>query len=217
MTQPDTTYAGRTKYTEDRSRKYQKRPPGKHAAEIRLLDRAFTLIPKEHRVLDAPCGGGRVSVHLAQNGYNMAAADLSESMVTIAREAMANNKLNVKVERQDIEKLTYPDRTFDTIVSFRLFHHFPTPDIRRRVVRELCRVAGKNVVLSYFSPLSFTSAKNKLRQTLGGAPLKKYATPLSEIEGYFAECGFRLVRDFAQLPLVHTLHVAVFARSEGSR
>ena len=37
-------------------------------------------------------------------------------------------------------------------MSFRLFHHFPTVEIRRRVVQELCRIAGKNVVLSYFHP-----------------------------------------------------------------
>ncbi len=206
------TYTGRTKYTEERSRKYQKRPKGKHAAEMKLLDKAFALIPTEHRVLDAPCGGGRVTVHLAHKGFTMTAADLSESMVTITRETVAKNKLDVKVERQDIEQLTFPDGAFDTIVSYRLFHHFPNAEIRRRVVRELCRVAAKNVVLSYFSPLSFTSAKNKLREKLGGKQAKKFTTPLSEVKGYFAECGFRLVKDFAQTPLVHTLHAAVFER-----
>src|ERR1044071_4419326 len=100
MTGKSTTYDGRVKYTEERSRKYQQRKSGKHAAEMRLLERAFALIPKTHRVLDAPCGGGRVSIHLAGLGYQMSAADLSEAMVKIARENFASNGLTETVEQQ---------------------------------------------------------------------------------------------------------------------
>ncbi|MBI3853518.1 MAG: class I SAM-dependent methyltransferase [Verrucomicrobia bacterium] len=213
MSGKEAAYAGRIKYSEERSRKYQQRKSGKHASEMRLLERAFALIPKTHRVLDAPCGGARVSIHLAGLGYQMSAADLSEAMVKIARENFTQNGLPGPVEQQDIEKLTYPDRHFDTIVSFRLFHHFPNGDIRRRVVNELCRVAGQNVVLSYFSPVSITSVRNKLAASIGGKKSKKYPTLLSEVESYFKANGFRLVKDFAQLPLVHTLHVAVFERA----
>jgi 2-polyprenyl-3-methyl-5-hydroxy-6-metoxy-1,4-benzoquinol methylase len=217
MTEKNAAYAGRVKYTEDRSRKYQQRKSGKNSAEMRLLERAFALIPKTHRVLDAPCGGGRVSIHLAGMGYQVSAADLSEAMIKIAREKFAQNGLNATVEQQDVEKFTYPDRQFDTIVSFRLFHHFPAADIRRRVTNELCRVAGKNVVLSYFSPVSFTSMRNKMVAAIGGKKSQKYSTPLSEVKGYFKANGFRLVKDFAQLPIVHTLHVAVFERAGKSK
>lgn len=206
----ETTYAGRTKYTPDRARKYQIRPSAKHAAEMKLLDRAFKLIPKEYRVLDAPCGGGRVSVHLASRGYRMSAADLSTSMVEVARETMTTNQLTVTVEQQDVEKFTYPDRHFDAVISFRLFHHFPNADIRQRVVKELCRIAGKNVVLSYFHP-ALSTLRRKLKERKTGS--KKYVTTLKEVEGYFNAAGFRLVKDFAQLPVIHTLHVAVFERS----
>ena len=58
MTQQSVAYSGRVKYDEERSRKYQQRRPAKHAAEMRLIDRAFALVPKTLHVLDAPCGGG---------------------------------------------------------------------------------------------------------------------------------------------------------------
>jgi 2-polyprenyl-3-methyl-5-hydroxy-6-metoxy-1,4-benzoquinol methylase len=212
MTETNPAYSGRVKYTEDRSRKYQKRKPTKHTAEMRLLEKAFALIPKDHKVLDAPCGGGRVTLHLAQLGYPVSSADLSDAMIKITRENVEKAGLPVTVEKQDVEKFTYPDRRFDTVVSFRLFHHFPNTDIRRRVAKELCRIADKYVVLSYFSPASFTSMRNKVVAKLTGKESKKYSTPLREVEGYFKEGGFRLVQDFAQTPLLHTLHVAVFAR-----
>ena len=217
MAQPEAAYRGRVKYTESSAKQYQVRKEGKNRAEMRLIDRAFALIPKTHRVLDVPCGGGRVTVHLARKGYQLSSGDLSESMLAIARENVARHGLQCPVERQDIEKLTYADQAFDTVVSFRLFHHFPNPEIRQRAVTELSRVARQYVALSYFSPASVTSVKKKLRAAMGGRRSDKHTTPLSEVCGYFETAGFRLVKDFAQLRLIHTLHLAVFERAKTSK
>lgn len=92
------------------------------------------------------------------------------------------------VERQDTEALAHGDRAFDTIISFRLFHHFPNPDIRRRAVRR------------------------KLQAALGGKKSSKHSTPLSEVRGDFEDAGFDLVKDFAEMPVIHRLHLAVFKR-----
>jgi ubiquinone/menaquinone biosynthesis C-methylase UbiE len=207
-TEQPVAYRGRVKYDDAQSRKYQCRKPHKHHAEMRLIDRAFALVPKTHSVLDTPCGGGRVLLHLAQKGYTVSGADLSESMLAIARENASQAGVSCTVERQDLEKLSYPNGRFDTVVCFRLFHHFPNPEIRERVVGELCRVAAKSVALSYFSPYSVQS----LRRKLSGTDRDRFATPLVEVESYFRKAGFRLVKDFAQLPVLHTLHLAVFER-----
>ena len=120
MNKQPVAYRGRIKYDEKTARQYQARPPAKHRAEMGLVDRAFALIPKAHRVLDVPCGGGRVTVHLARQGYVVWSADLSEAMLAIARENLTRHGLECPVERQDVEKLTYAPRSFDTVISFRL-------------------------------------------------------------------------------------------------
>lgn len=206
-------YQGRVKYTPEKARAYQVRAEGKERSELRLVERAFQVVPRG-RVLDAPCGGGRASLLLAGLGYEMTAADLSEPMIEITREKVAKAGLKIPVEHQDLEHLTYADRHFDSILSFRLFHHFPDAEIRQRVVRELCRVAKNHVVLSYFSPYSFTSLKRKLRASRGGRKSQKHATSLSEVTMYFDACGFELVRDFGRLNWIHTLHIAVFRRKK---
>jgi ubiquinone/menaquinone biosynthesis C-methylase UbiE len=138
-------------------------------------------------------------------------------MLAIARDHLKQAGCSSPVERQDLEKLSYPDAHFDTIICFRLFHHFPTPDIRQRVIGELCRVARRNVVLSYFSPWSVTSIKRGWRKAYGGKASEKHATSLAEIKRYFERAGYEFIRDFAQLPLVHTLHVAVFGRGSEAK
>ncbi len=204
-------YLGRVKYTPEKARAYQNFKPGKLRAELRLVERAFGIVPKG-RVLDAPCGGGRVTLMLADKGYSMTAGDLSESMIEITRENIAARGLDIPVQQADVERLTFGDRSFDSVISFRLFHHFPTPEVRARVVKELCRVANQHVAISYFSPLSFTSMKRRLRAARGGRQSQKFSTPLKEVRGYFEACGFELVKDFARLNYIHTLHMAVFRR-----
>ena len=209
-------YRARVKYTEQKARRYQTRREAKHRAELRLVERAFRRIPRG-RVLDAPCGGGRISLLLARKGYEMTGADLSEPMLAIARENIQKAGLPIAVEHQDVEQFRYANRTFDSVICFRLFHHLPTAEIRGRVVRELCRVAARFVALSFFSPYSVTSTKRRLRTALGLGKLRHHQTPLREVRGYFQSAGFHLVKDFAQFPPWHTLHLAVFERNEASK
>jgi len=211
MSETEPAYRGRIKYTPEKARAYQEFKPGKMRAELRLVERAFSVIPRG-RVLDTPCGGGRVTLMLAKKGYDMTAADLSDAMIEITSENVASAGLNIPVVQQDIEKLTFKDRQFDSVVSFRLFHHFPNSEIRERVVREICRVADKYVALSYFSPKSFTSWRRAQRAAKGGRVSQKHSTSLEEVSSYFERCGFEFVKDFARLNLIHTLHIAVFRR-----
>ena len=210
------TYQGRVKYSESKARSYQLVKERKNRAELDLVTRAFRLIPNGS-VLDAPCGGGRVSLLLAGKGYQMRSADLSEAMRGIARNNFAKAGLGIPVDTEDVESLSYPDGNFDAVICFRLFHHFPDPATRQRVVSELGRVARHHVALSYFSPYSVTSLQRRWRAARGGRKSQKYSTPLSEVEAYFDQAGFRLVRDFARLPLIHTLHLAVFQRTNSRR
>lgn len=201
------------KYDTQGALRYQQRKASKHRAEMRLIDRALRLIPPSHHVLDVPCGGGRVALHLARRGHRVTAADLSEPMLGIAREALRREGFESPVNLQDVEQLTYPDRAFDTAICFRLFHHFPDPENRGRAVRELCRVADRFVALSYFSPLSPTSLRRILRARMSGRPMDPFPTSLREVKHYFAMAGFQLVKDLAQTPLLHSLHLAVFERA----
>jgi 2-polyprenyl-3-methyl-5-hydroxy-6-metoxy-1,4-benzoquinol methylase len=205
-------YRGKSKYDASTALAYKDRPAKQQSAEMALLDRVFALVPKNRRVLDLPCGGGRVSVHLARQGYQMSCADHSVAMLQITRQSLAENGLDCPVEQQDVEQLTYTDAQFDTIVCFRLFHHFPTPSIRRKAVSELCRVAGSQVVISYSSPYSASSVARRLRVLFGGRKSQKFTTTLGEVEAYFRRQGFRLVQDYARSPFFHTLHLALFER-----
>lgn len=201
----------RTKYTPDAARRYQFHTERKDRAESRLVERAFEHVPLG-TVLDIPCGGGRMSLLLAHKGYTVTAADLSEPMRDITRENARAANLPIEVIKGDVEQMEWNKQSFDTVFSFRLFHHFPNREFRARVVGQLCRVARARVVISYFSPWAGTSVKRAIQGKWFGYKHKKFATSLAELESYFRPHGFRLRRDFARMPLLHTLHLAVFEK-----
>lgn len=208
----DSGYRNRIKTSAEKGEKYKRRKQHKHAAELALVERAFAIIPQSGSVLDIPCGAGRMTVLLARKGYDCTGAEVADTMVSITREVIASEGLSCPIDKQDIEAMGYPNGHFGTILCFRLFHHFPNPNVRRRVVTELCRVAKDYVAISYLSTFAITSIKRRIRVALGGKKSVQHATSLSEVEGYFREQGFELVKDFAQMPFIHTLHLAVFRR-----
>lgn len=208
-------YRGKYKYDEATAAAYQKVNPGKHEAEMNLVDAALAYLPWHCRLLDVPCGGGRVAIHAARQGFVVTAADISDAMLGITRKNVAAGRLDIAVDKQDVESLGYTDRAFDASICFRLFHHFPTTELRRRAVDELCRVSGHAVMISYLSDRSVTSIKRRLRSRLFGRKSQKFDCSLDELSGYFAGSGFRLVRDFARCPVVHSLHLALFERMPG--
>jgi 2-polyprenyl-3-methyl-5-hydroxy-6-metoxy-1,4-benzoquinol methylase len=110
--------------------------PGKHSAETCLIDRIFAQIPVG-TLLDIPCGKGRFSIHLAQKGYAVSAADYSEPMLELTREAARAAGLSLPIFKADVETLELADRQFETVLCFRLFHHFPEMLIRQRVAAEI--------------------------------------------------------------------------------
>jgi SAM-dependent methyltransferase len=200
----------KTKYDAAHASAYR---PGKHVAETALIDRVFDQIPVG-TVLDIPCGNGRFSVHLAKKGYRVTAADYSEAMLELAHEAARTNGLVFPIIQNDVENLDFADQAFETVLCFRLFHHFPEAATRQRVVSEICRVAERYVALSWFSPCSISSLKRSLAERCLGKAKKKHSVSLTEINACFAAQGFGFVRDFPLLNIIHTLHIALYRRHD---
>lgn len=111
------------------------------------------------------------------------------------------------------KKIPFENNTFDVVLCFRYFHHLQTNEAKARVIEELCRVSNSYVLISYLSPISITSIKRRARVFLGGRRSNQETTRLNEIENYFKRFDYELVKDFAQFPFFHTLHLAIFKRN----
>lgn len=208
----DKSYLARIKSDAHAAESYLHRKPGKHRGEMAMIAEAFAGLEQVQKVLDAPCGVGRATIWFASQGYNATGIDLGDAALQVAGKQLAAAGFQGKIEKQNIFKMTYLDKSFDAVLCFRLIHHFPELAMRNELIQELSRVSARYVVLSYISPCSFTSLRRKLRNKLSGTPIKQYPSTLAEIEPAFAKAGFKLHKQVARNPFLHSLQMAVFKR-----
>jgi 2-polyprenyl-3-methyl-5-hydroxy-6-metoxy-1,4-benzoquinol methylase len=95
------------------------------AAIAALLD-----LPAGGRVLDAPCGAGRIAVRLAERGLAVTGVDISAPELEVARAAAVERGVEVRFEQGDVREL--PEAEFDALVcwgnSFGYMPHEATLD-----------------------------------------------------------------------------------------
>ncbi|MEO8744191.1 MAG: methyltransferase domain-containing protein [Candidatus Dormibacter sp.] len=95
------------------------------------------------RVLDLACGPGTLSVRLARlvlPGGELVGVDLAPGMLDLARAAGAPN---ARFEVMDIERLLFPDATFDAAACGHGLHFVPQLDVALREARRVLRPGGR--------------------------------------------------------------------------
>jgi ubiquinone/menaquinone biosynthesis C-methylase UbiE len=140
-----------------------------HRREMAIVAAALGDAGAGGRVLDCPCGAGRLVPTILRSADRVVAVDLSEAMVREAREALAPLVEAGRVEFAvaSADALPFPDGSFDAAVCHRLLHHLRTPEARGAVLRELARVARRGVVAS-FADASTAKARRQKRRGRDG-------------------------------------------------
>ena len=90
-------------------------------------------------ILDAGCGGGLMSLRLAQGGYRVEGVDVSDSGVRYAKNKIAALKMNgsITIRKASVTELPYPDLMFDAVVCGEVLEHVKN-DIQ--AIRQIFRV-----------------------------------------------------------------------------
>ena len=144
------------------------------------------------RILDLPCGTGRLSRLLYENGHNVVAADISLSMINVAR---GKTGMDSKVEFVvcDAEKLPFSDGVFDCVVSLRFMGFLP-PQIRLKVLGEMSRVTTNWLILFHHNPSSLKGIFRRIKDRLRGKVQEWYTIKPSDLEGELKAAGLSLAR-----------------------
>ena len=85
-------------------------------AEMGFIQRALGL-PTRSRVLDVPCGGGRLSLELASFGYRVTGIDQSPQLLQSAGTSASARSLTVDWQQRDMRDLPW-DGEFDGAICF---------------------------------------------------------------------------------------------------
>jgi ubiquinone/menaquinone biosynthesis C-methylase UbiE len=162
------------------------------ATNERLIDVFVRLsgLPAGARVIDLGCGSGVFTNLLRRRGYQCVGVDLSPNLIAIARA----NFSGIEFRTGDIERLPFPDDSFDGVLLSGVLHHLPERSRCAAEVFRILRPGGKFVAFDpnrinpfmylyrdrpspFYSPVGVTENE---RPVLG-----------QEIAATFRDAGFR--------------------------
>jgi SAM-dependent methyltransferase len=169
------------------------------------------------RILEAGCGTGLILQRLAGRARHAVGLDLSAGMLGGAL------RRNLSVVQGSVDELPFADRSFDTVMSFKVLAHVPTivP-----AIRELARVTrpGGHLLLEFYNRYSLRTLIKVLKQPsrIGGrfndedvftrfdslGDIRGYLPPGLRVVGWR---GVRVLTPFAQAHKIPGLRRALAA------
>jgi SAM-dependent methyltransferase len=114
-------------------------PRGRTCADARYIKRLLR-VRRGQRVLDIPCGMGRLTIPLARMGLRMTGVDLSSSYIRTAKQAAKRARVRMEFVCNDMRGIDYQnsfDAAFNWFGSFGYFSDGDNLDFTRRVFRAL--------------------------------------------------------------------------------
>lgn len=164
-------------------------------------------LPRGSRVLDVGGGHAQLVPMLVEAGFAVTVLGSDPSCSARLRPWLDSGVC--RFDAGDLLALPYPDRAFDAVLSFRLLPHaadWPS------LVSELCRVAGRHVVVDYPSRRSVNVLADRLFVLKKGVegdtrPFTLFDPP--GIAAAFAREGFRIAGERGQFFWPMALHRAI--------
>jgi demethylmenaquinone methyltransferase/2-methoxy-6-polyprenyl-1,4-benzoquinol methylase/phosphoethanolamine N-methyltransferase len=109
--------------------------------DIRKKTIALAQLKPGESVLDVGCGTGALTREAKKQvgAGRVIGIDASPEMITSARQKAANAHLDIDFRLEPIERLPFPDASFDVVLSSFMIHHLPG-DLKRQGLLEVRRV-----------------------------------------------------------------------------
>lgn len=169
--------------------------------EKNSIIKALAHIRPGSRVLDLPCGTGRVAIVLLEKGYEVTCGDSSEAMLRFAKYNIENfreggqaRENEVDFQLCDIMSTPFEDNTFDGIICNRLFHHFTESPTRRSALAELARISRGPIIISFFNSFAldakYTRFANFIRRRKA---TDRIPIPMETFTSEIAGAGLRVI------------------------
>ncbi len=189
-----------------------------HWREERIIRRLLSLLDMPHGeeklCLDAPCGYGRFSRLLLQQGFQLVSSDLSLAMVERARQKAFFSIYPIGIVSNIKIGLPFAEETFSVVFCLRFFHHLHQPEERKAVRREFHRVCRSAVIVSFYCSPFIHRVQRKLRQWWRPSPTKIAMISASTFCQEAEEAGFQVKKLVPLWRGIHAQNLALLIKKD---
>lgn len=160
------------------------------AKALRQLTLEQAQVRSGEAVLDVGCGTGDLTLLAKQrvgSSGRVCGIDAGLEMIAVARRKAAKARVEIDFRIEPIEALTFPDQSFDIVLSSLMMHHLPD-DLKPRALAELRRVlkpGGRLLIADFKRPT------NHLGKGLLGLMMHGHVREgAQDLPALLAEAGF---------------------------
>lgn len=188
-----------------------------HGRETRILQKMLRRIRRErdndsHQVLDLPCGYGRFSQLLQEEGFSHVDSDLSFHMVERASEKHARPGKIPGVVADAKQGLPFQRDAFFLLFSMRFFHHLHEKEDREAILKEFSRVTSDWVILSFYKRNLLHVLQRKLRRRIMKKKTRIKMVSPKEFYQEIKDAGLNIIKVIPLFRGIHAHHIALLKK-----
>ena len=165
-----------------------------HEREAAVVRKILKSLGKCETVLDLPCGAGRFLESLSAPDRLVVEADVSDSMLALARKRGAVLGAAATFVQADAARLDFAANAFDAVFCNRLLHHLESASERLCILREFQRVTARHLIISFFDYRRFGFLRTLLKRLKKRRPDYQRQPSLREFSQELESAGFAVER-----------------------
>jgi SAM-dependent methyltransferase len=171
---------------------------GETRAFLKMLEK----IMGAKTALDVACGTGRYLEILLDYGYHVGGIDVSNEMLSFARQHVGDKENLLFIQQGDAENLPFENDQFDLVTCMRLYHRVPA-DIRKTMLHEVQRVGNGHAILFFGISTRLLRLRRYLRtKIIQGRPSNPYPLTQSQLLNELKLLGMKIQDTAWVLPLL---------------
>ncbi|HKO88070.1 MAG TPA: methyltransferase domain-containing protein [Burkholderiales bacterium] len=172
-----------------------------HRLECHFISRAFKSMPRGGKIIDVPCGTGRLAEVLLEDGYKIVGVDISAPMLTVASERLARFGDRFEPQVADVRQMELPAQAYDAALCARVLMHFPLAE-QISFLKSVAKLTRGPVVLTQSLSTPYQRFRRRMKRLIGNPAPAGYPITNKELATLLQESGLREVKRFRPMALI---------------
>lgn len=168
--------------------------------EQHYIGRAFEHVPPGARIIDVPCGTGRLAEVLLNHGFKVHGVDISQAMLTVATERLVRFGHRFQTEVADVRTMQ-PAEQYDAALCARVLMHFPLEE-QITFLAGVAKLTRGSIVITQSLSTPYQRFRRALKRLLGHQPPAGYPITNGELKRLLQGAGLREAKRFRPMALI---------------
>ncbi len=176
--------------------------------ERRRIRAAFAALPPGARIVDVPCGTGRLAEELLEAGYAVEGHDISPQMLAVAARRLARFGARFQTRVTDVRLLAGSDPVAEGVLCARVLMHFPYEE-QVAFLRNVASLTNGPIVFTQGVLTPWHRLRRGLKRLLGNQAPASFALSPAQRHAIFADVGLTELACLTVLPVLSESRIFV--------